>query len=141
MKRTLANAGRVAAGVVILFIAYVTGASLCSWLFPNGPRANRMEMLTDKTGESMVIVIAALFLRRYLLRSFGMALVCLVATELVALAIILCFTGLPVDGMDLHNTARWLYLMTWNVVASYLFGIAIGHWWDTRTACTETPVD
>lgn len=105
----------------------------CAVGFSPTDRANRMEMLTDKIGASIGIVIAALLLRRYLLRSFGMALACLVATEVAALLIILCFTGLPVDRVDLHNDGQWLYTMTWNVVISYLIGAVLGHWWDKRT--------
>lgn len=54
------DVGRILAGVVLLFIAYVVGASLCSSLFPESVRANRMEMLSDKVGASIGIAVAAL---------------------------------------------------------------------------------
>lgn len=129
------NVGRILAGVFLLFVAYVVGAYLCSSLFPESARANKMEMLADKVGASIGIAVAALLLRRFFLRSFGLALICLAATEVVVYIIILQFTGLlEFTLFDLRFNVGWLYTLTWNVVAAFLIGVAIGHLWDRRAA-------
>lgn len=130
-----ANVGRILAGVALLFTAYVLGASLASNLFPGSAHANRMEMHSDKVGASIGIVVAALLLRRYLLRSFGLALTCLAATEAAAFLIIIQFTGLMEFTLfDLRFNVGWLYALTWNVVVAFLIGTTIGHLWDRRAA-------
>lgn len=131
MRRYMANGGRALAGVVLLFLAYVTGALVCGYLFPCAARANKMEMVTDKIGASVGIFIAAVLLRRYFLRSFGFVLLCLAATEIVALVIIVMVTGLvSLTLFDITFNLQWLYAMTWNVVIAYLLGAAVGHVWD-----------
>lgn len=133
MRRFMANGGRVLAGVVVLFAAYVAGALLCGYLFPSAARANKMEMVTDKIGASVGIFIAGVLLRRYFLRSFGLVLVCLAATEIVALVIIVMVTGLvSLTLFDITFNLQWLYAMTWNVVIAYLLGATVGHVWDKR---------
>lgn len=112
-----------------MFVAYLAGALLFSYLFPDSARANRMEMVADKVGASAGILITSLFLRRYLLRSIMLALLCLAVTEVIVLVIILQFTGLT-TLCDIGFNVRWLYSLTWNVVVAFLFGTVIGHVWD-----------
>lgn len=131
MPRIIANGCRVLAGVIVLFIAYVASALLCSYLFPDSARANKMEMVADKVGASVGILIASVFLRRYLLRSFRLALLCLAVTEIAVLVIILQFTGLTTPTLsDISFNVEWLYSLTWNVVVTFLLGAGVGHIWD-----------
>ncbi len=98
--------------------------------FPISTPHNKMEMLADKVGALCGILIATLFLRRCLLRSFRLALICLAATEVVVLVIILHFTGLTTLTLfDIGFNVGWLYSLTWNVVVAYILGAVFGHLW------------
>lgn len=75
-------------------------------------------------------MVAAFFLGRFLFRSFGVALACLAATEIVALIIILQITGPSLSTLsDVTFNAGWLYSMTWNVIVAFVLGAALGHLW------------
>jgi uncharacterized membrane protein len=135
MSFTPANVGRILIGVVLLFAAFALGGCLGGSLFPDSLRVSRMEMLADKVGSSIGIVVVALLIRRYLLHSFSLALACLVVTEILALLVILQFTGLThLTASDVRFNCGWLSAMTWNVVLAFLLGAGIGHVWDRRAA-------
>jgi hypothetical protein len=101
-----------------------------------------METLAGKVGSSIGVVVGSVLLRRFLLRSFGLALLCLVATEVVAFAIILQFTGLlSLRLSDLSFNVGWLYSLTWNVVFAFLLGVGIGHIWGQRWGQSRRIID
>ena len=135
MSSTAANVGRVLVGVVLLFAVWALGGYLGGSLFPESHLVSKMETLTSKIGSSIGIVLGALLIRRFLLRSIGLALICLTATEVVVFFIILHFTGLLSFALsDLSFNVGWLYSITWNVVVAFLFGMIVGHYWYRRVA-------
>ncbi len=72
---------------------------------------------------------------RYVLRSFGLALLCLGSTEVIALLIITGFSGLGMLTIaDIRFNAWWLYAVTWNVVLAFLLGAGLGVLWSRRAA-------
>ena len=135
MSRLEANAIRISVGVVALFVAFIAGSYLGGTLFPESSRVSKMEMFADKVGASIAIVVASLLLGRFLFRSIGVALLCLAATELVALIIILQITGLSLSTLsDITFNVGWLYSMTWNVIVAFVVGSVPGHLWYRRAA-------
>ena len=113
MSFTPANVGRILIGVVLLFAAFALGGYLGGSLYPDSLLVSKMEMLADKVGSSIGIVVVALLIRRYLLHSFSLALACLVMTEIIALLVILQFTGLTqLTLSDVRFNLGWLYAMT-----------------------------
>jgi hypothetical protein len=94
-----------------------------------------MENFAAKVGGSIGILIASLLVRRYLLRSFRLAVACLATTEVLALLIIMFVIGLTGFGLeDVGFSIGWLYAITWNIVVACLVGVFIGHLWERRTA-------
>jgi uncharacterized membrane protein len=135
MSLTPANVGRILTGVVLLFAAFALGGYLGGALFPESARVSKMEMLADKVGSSIGIMVASLLLARFLFRSIGVALICLAATEAVVFVIILQITGLSSFTLsDVRFNVGWLYSLTWNVVVAFVFGSLLGHLWYRRAA-------
>jgi len=135
MPRTTANIGRVCLGVLLLFAAWVFGGFLGSMVFPDSVLVGGRETLAGKVGCSVAILAIALIIRRYILRSFGLALVCLAATEIIALFIVMSFSGLTTLTLtDVRFNGWWVYALTWNVVTAFLIGTTAGHFWDRRAA-------
>lgn len=85
------------------------------------------ESLAGKSGGTIGILIAAIFIRVWLLRSLGLALVCLAATELTVLLLIMAISGLGIfTWSHIQFVGWWLYTTTWNVVAVYPLGLLVG---------------
>lgn len=115
----------------MLVAAWLLGGYVGSWILPQSELINKMETLSGKVGSSLGVVTASLLLRRYLLRSVWLDLVCLAATEAVVFIIIVTVTGLlPFTLFNLRFNVGWLYALTWNVVVAFLFGVVLGHLWD-----------
>jgi hypothetical protein len=135
MPRAAANVGRVSLGVLLLFVAWVAGGFVGSLVFPDSVLVGGRETLAGKVGCSAAILAAALIIRRYILRSFGLALVCLAATEVIVLFIVMSVSGLTTLTLtDIRFNGWWVYALTWNVVVAFLVGITAGHFWDRRAA-------
>ena len=93
------------------------------------------EALAAKAVSSVAIFVAALIIRRHLLRSFGLAVACLAATQVTVLLIVICFSGLATLTMaDVRFNAWWLYALTWNVVVAFPIGTVAGQFWDNWAA-------
>ena len=119
----------------MLFAAWVVGGFLGSMVFPDSVLVGGRETLAGKVGCSVAILATALIIRRYILRSFGLALACLAATEVIVLFVVMSVSGLTTLTMtDIRFNGWWVYALTWNVVAAFLVGIAAGHFWDRRAA-------
>lgn len=135
MRHTTASIGKVSIGALSLFAAWLLGSFLASRIYPGSDLVNRMENFAAKIGGSIGILIASLFVRRYLLRSFRLAVACLAMTEVLALLIIMFVIGLTGFGLeDVGFSIGWLYAITWNIVVACLVGVSIGHLWERRTA-------
>jgi hypothetical protein len=93
MRHTTTNVAKVFIGALLLFAAWLLGCFLASRIYPGSYLVNRMENIAAKTGGSIGILIASLFVRRYLLRSFRLAVACLATTEVLALLIIMFVIG------------------------------------------------
>ena len=131
MPHPVANVGRVLLGILVLFAAWVVGQYLGDIIYPGSILLWGMEALAAKVGSSVAILAASLILRRYLLHSFGLALVCLATTEFIVLFIIHCFTGFGTfPWIDLPFSGSWLYRLTWNVVLAFLIGTVVGQLWN-----------
>jgi hypothetical protein len=131
MQHTSVKIGRVVLGVLCLFVAWFLGGYVGNAICPNSAVVGGMEAIAAKAGSSVAIFVAALIIRRHLLRSFGLALACLVATEVTVLLIVICFSGLTTLTMtDVRFNAWWLYALTWNVVIAFLIGTVAGQFWD-----------
>ena len=138
MANIAANVGRVLLGILSLFVAWGIGGYLGSVICPNSVLVGSRETLATKVGCSVAILAASLILRRYLLRSFGQALVCFATTEVIAFVIIVCFSGLTrLTLADVRFNIWWLYALTWNVVLAFLVGAVVGRFWDDW-ACSRT---
>jgi hypothetical protein len=123
MSLTPANVGRILAGVVLLFGAWGLGGYVGETICPGTILVGGRESLAGKIGCSVGVLAAAVIARRYLLRSFGLALTCLGVTETVVLLIILGFSGLTSFSMaDIRFNGWWLYALTWNVVVVFVLG-------------------
>jgi len=81
MSHVFGIAGRVCLGVLSLFLAFFIGGYVGITIAPGSPLVGWREPLSGKIGCSVAILLAAVVLRRYLLRSFGLAVLCLFATE------------------------------------------------------------
>jgi hypothetical protein len=104
-------------------------------VFPDSVLVGGRETLAGKVGCSVTILATAFIIRRYILRSFGLALVCLAATEVIVLFVVMSFSGLTTLTLaDMRFNGWWVYALTWNVVAAFLVGITAGHFWDRRAA-------
>ena len=135
MPRTTANVGRILLSVVALFVAWIAGGFLVDRVFPGTFLMYRMESVAGKAGSTLGVVVVAVILRRYLLRSFALALICLASTELVVLLIAFAITGLwSLAWSDVRYNLWWVYVFTWNVVVGFFIGAGIGHLWDHRAA-------
>ena len=99
MPRATANIGRVCLGVLLVFAAWVVGGFLGSMVLPDSVLVGRRETLAGKVGCSVTILATALIIRRYILRSFGLALVCLAVTEIIALFVVMSFSGLTTHAL------------------------------------------
>jgi hypothetical protein len=131
MRHTTANIGKVFIGVLLMFAAWLLGSFLASRIYLGSDLVNRMENFAAKVGGSIGILIASLLVRRYLLRSFRLAVACLATTEVLALLIIMFVIGLTGFGLeDVGFSVGWLYAITWNIVAAFFIGVAIGQLWD-----------
>jgi hypothetical protein len=131
---TGANIGRIILAVLSLFVAWMLGGYVASNIYPYSAIVGGRETLAAKVGCSIAILVTSLVIRRYLLRSFGLALVCLAVTEIIVLLIIICFTGLTTPTLaDIRFNAWWLYALTWNVIVAFLVGTVLGHLWETFT--------
>lgn len=135
MPRATPNAGRVVLGVLSLFAAWALGGFLGSIIYPASVLVGGRESLAAKVGCSVAILVASLIVRRYLLRSFWLAVLCLATVEVLVLLIIMFVSGLTTLTLaDVRFNAGWLYGLTWNVVVAFLFGTAIGYLWDRKAA-------
>lgn len=131
MQHTSAKIGRVVLGLLSLFVAWFLGGYVGDVICPNSALVGGREAFAAKAGSSVAIFVAALIIRRRLLRSFGLALACLAATEVAVLLIVICFSGLATLTMaDVRFNAWWLYALTWNVVIAFLIGTVAGQFWD-----------
>lgn len=135
MSNIAANVGRVLLGTLSLFVAWGIGGYLGSVICPNSVLVGGRETLAAKVGCSVAILAVSLILRRYLLRSFGQALVCLATTEVIVFVIIVCISGLTrLTLANVRFNIWWLYALTWNVVLAFLVGTMVGQLWDDRVS-------
>ncbi len=142
MPHAVSITARTLVGVVSLFAAFALGGYLGDLAFPQSAVVGGRESLAGKTGGSVAILIASLLLGRYVLRSVGSALLCLAATEIIALLIIVGFSGLTTLTMaDISFNAWWLYAVTWNVVLAFLLGAGFGLLWSRRAANPQSGAD
>src|SRR5690348_14240618 len=126
---------RVVLGVLSLFGAFALGGYFGDLICPNSPVVGGRESLGAKAGGSVAILCASVLTGRYVLRSFGLALLCLGSTELIALLIIMGFSGLGMVSIaDIQFNVWWLYAATWNVVLAFLLGAGLGVLWFRRAA-------
>jgi hypothetical protein len=131
MLRNCQFVGRLLSGVVLLFGAWCLGGYVGEIICPGTALVGGRESLAGKIGCSVAILATAVMARRYLLRSFGLALMCLGIAELIALLMVLGFSGLTSLSLaDIRFNGWWLYALTWNVVVAFVLGAAIGHLWD-----------
>jgi hypothetical protein len=131
MSNIPANIVRISLGVLSLFVAWAIGGYLGSVISPNSVLVGGRETLAAKVGCSVAILIASIIIRRYLLRSFGPALLCLATTEVIVFVIIICFTGLTrLTLADVYFNVWWLFALTWNFVLAFLVGAVVGWFWD-----------
>lgn len=138
MSHAFGTAGRVCLGALSLFAAWFVGGYVGDAIRPESPLVGFREPLSGKIACSVAILLAAMVLRRYLLRSFGLAVLCLLATEVAVFIIIMCFSGLLRPSLtDIGFNAGTLYQLTWNVVIAFLIGVAAGQFWD-NWATTKT---
>jgi len=138
---TGANIGRIFLAVFLLFLTWAVAGYLSNIIWPKSAfvGSGGGETIAGKVGCSIGILIASLAIRRYLLRSFVLMLVCLALTEIIVLVIIICFTGLTRFAFsDIRFNAWWLYALTWNVVAAFLIGTVVGQFWEKLTASKPT---
>mgnify|MGYP000993234737 CR=1 FL=1 len=131
MSHVFGIAGRVCLGVLSLFLAFFIGGYVGITIAPGSPLVGWREPLSGKIGCSVAILLAAVVLRRYLLRSFGLAVLCLFATEVAVFIIIMSISGLTKPTLtDIGFNAGILYQITWNVVIAFLIGTVAGQFWD-----------
>ena len=135
MPHPAAKVGRIVLGVLSLFVAFALGGYLGELICPNSLVVGGRESLAAKAGASIAILCASVLTGRYVLRSFGLALLCLGSTELIALLIITGFSGLGMLTIaDIRFNAWWLYAVTWNVVLAFSLGAGLGVLWSRRAA-------
>lgn len=135
MSHICSTAGRVCLGALSLFGAWFLGGYVGDAIRPESPLVGFREPLSGKIACSVAILLAAVVLRRYLLRSFGQAVLCLLATEVAVFIIIMCFSGLLRPNLtDIGFNAETLYQLTWNVVIAFLIGAVAGQFWADWTA-------
>lgn len=135
MSHIFGTAGRVCLGALSLFVAWFLGGYVGDVIRPGSPLVGFREPLAGKIACSLAILLAAVVLRRYLLRSFGLAVLCLLATEVAVFIIITCFSGVMRPNLtDIGFNAETLYQLTWNVVIAFLIGAAAGQFWDNWAA-------
>ena len=127
-------------GALSLFGAWFLGGYVGAAIPSKSPLVGYSEPLAGKIACSVAILLAAVVLRRYLLRSFGLAVLCLLATEVVVFLIITAFSGLT-TLTDIGFNAETLYQLTWNVVIAFLIGAAAGQSWDNRAATKAAGMD
>lgn len=120
------RASLVLLGVAVLFIAYACGAFVGDRLIPGGLSPGP-ESFGSRVGASVAILVAAVLLRRYVLRSLRPTLMCLAVAESVAL--LLLFVAMD---YSLVFAGVYLLLFTWNVVAAFLAGSLAAELWDRR---------
>lgn len=131
MPIPLIKIGRVFAGAIALFIAWLAGVYAGGSLFPDSQLINKMETLPTKTGGSLGILVASIFLSRFLFRRYRIAVISLGVTEAIVLLIIVCVTQLWSLALDdLFFNFGWLFELTWNVVLAFLLGSTAGHFWN-----------
>lgn len=131
MSNIAANMGRILLGILSLFLAWGIGGYIGSVICPNSVLVDGRETIAAKVGCAVAILAVSLVLCRYLLRSFVQALVCLVATEMIVLVIIVCVSGLTrLTLADVRFNLWWLGALTWNVVLAFLAGAVVGRSWD-----------
>jgi len=136
MSHLAVNVGRVLLGILLLLAAWALGGYLGEIICPGTALVGGREPLAAKTGSSVAILIVSVFACRYVLRSFGMALLCLLSTELIVLLIVMGFSGLTMmpTMTNLRFNGWWLYALTWSVVLAFLPGAVFGVLWARRAA-------
>lgn len=142
MAHPAANVGRVLLGILCLFAAWALGGYLGDVMCPGTALAGGRESLAAKTGSSVAVLIVSAFVCRYILRSFGLALACLVSTELIVLLIVMGFSGLGLLTLaDIRFNVWWLYAVTWSVVLAFLPGAGLGVLWARWAANKVAPAN
>lgn len=138
MSNIATNMRRIFLGIFSLVAAWAIGGYLGSIICPNSVFVGGRETLAAKIGCSVAILAVSIVLGRYLLRSFGLALVCLFITEVLVFVVIICITGLTrITIYDLYFNIWWLFALTWNVVLMFFVGTIAGRFWDDW-ACNRT---
>lgn len=118
-----------------MFAAFAIGGYLGDVICPQSAVVGGRESVAAKTGGSVAILIASVLVGRFILRSFSLALLCLAGTELIALLIIMGFSGLSMLTIaDIGFNVWWLYAVTWNVALAFLLGAGFGVFWSRRSA-------
>jgi hypothetical protein len=128
---TTNNFWKVIIGALLLLAAWLVGSFLATRIYPGSDLVTRMENFSAKVGGSIGVLIASLFVRRFLLHSFRLAVACLATLEVLAFLIILTVIGATGLGLeDFGYSMGWLYAITWNVVVACLVGFLIGQLWE-----------
>lgn len=118
-------------GIISIFFAWALGQYLGALFWPNSMLVGGREALSAKIGSSVLVLISALLIRRYVLRSLCSMLVCLGLLELIVLVVVFCVSGLgPVSWSALNFAGWWLYALTWNVIVCSVLGAIIGQIWE-----------
>jgi hypothetical protein len=143
-----ANLGRVFLGVLLLLMAWFLGLYVGSYVCPQTVLLNKLETLASKVGCSVSIILASAILRRYIYDSFGLALACLAATEVVVFLVVMSVTGLwSLTVINISFNTSWLWRLTWNVAIAFLIGTILGQLWkkwadqdkDGPNGCSNPP--
>ncbi len=122
----------------MLFAAWWLAGLVADGLFPQAVVGRQVESLSADVGSTVGVLLASILLRRYVVRSFWLAVACITTTEVAVLLIISKVAGLPSFSYldmfvsDMAFNLGWLFDVTWNVIAAFAIGSLIGHFWDRR---------